>query len=147
MDPRDVDKTTFITEKGVLCYNVMPFGFKNVSATYQRMMDLFFRDHLVKNIEVCVDDIIVKTKPGCDHLADLEEIFAVLRHFQMRLNPSKCAFGVSGGKFPRFLISQRGIVINPDQCRAILEMSAPRTPKEVQHLNGRIAAIHRFLAR
>ena len=65
----------------------------------------------------------------------------------MHLNPSKCAFGVSGGKFLGFLISQRGIEVNPDQCKAIMEMSPPKNPKEVQRLTGRIAAIHRFLSR
>lgn len=79
MDPRDVEKTAFIMEKWVYWNNVMSFGVKNAGATYQGMMDLFFKDHLSKNIEVFVNAVVVKRKPGCDHLTDLEEIFAILR--------------------------------------------------------------------
>lgn len=81
MDPRDIEKMAFITEKGVYYYNVMSFGLNNVDATCQRMMDLVFKDHLGKNIEVYVNYMVIKTKPGCSHLSNLEEIFAILRHF------------------------------------------------------------------
>jgi len=147
MNPKDVDKTVFITEQGIYCYNVMPFGLKNAGATYQRMMDRFFKDNVGKNIEVYVDDMVVKTKDCGDHLNDLQEIFQILRYYKLRLNPAKCAFGVAEGKFLGFMISQRGIEANLDQCQAILDMTSPRTLKEVQRLNGRIAALHRFLAR
>jgi len=114
MNPKDVDKTAFITEQGIYCYNVMPFSLKNAGATYQRMMDRFFKDNVGKNIYVYVDDMVVKTKAGGDHLDDLQEIFQILRHYRLRLNPAKCAFAVGGGKFLGFMISQRGIEANPD---------------------------------
>ena len=91
--------------------------------------------------------MVVKTKEGGKHTEDLEEIFNQLRKYQMKLNPSKCAFGVNGGKFLGFMLTNRGIEANPDQCRAILEMNSPRSVKEVQRLNGRLAALHRFLSR
>jgi len=147
MNPEDAEKTAFITEMGTYCYTVMPFGLKNAGATYQRMMDLFFRDHIGKNLEVYVDDMVVKTKEGGNHTEDLKEIFNQLRKYQMKLNPSKCAFGVNGGKFLGFMLTNRGIEANPDQCKAILEMHSPRSVKEVQRLNGRLAALHRFLSR
>lgn len=78
------------------------------------MMGLFFKDHLGKNIEVHVDDLVVMIKPSGNHLINLEEIFQIFRHFQMRLNPTKCTFGVSDRKFLGFLISEWGIEVNPD---------------------------------
>ena len=147
MNPEDAEKTSFITELGTYCYTVMPFGLKNASATYQRMMDLFFIDYIGKNLEVYVDDMVVKTKEGGKHTEDLKEIFNQLRKYQMKLNPSKCAFGVNGGKFLGFMLTHRGIEANPDQCKATLEMKARKTVKEVQRLNGRLAALHRFLSR
>ena len=147
MDPMDADKTSFITEMGTYCYTVMPFGLKNAGATYQRMMDIFFKDNIGRNLEVYVDDMVVKTKGDASHLQDLAEIFTQLRHYGMKLNLSKCVFGVNGGKFLGFILTHRGIEANPEQCKAILEMKSPRTVKEVQRLNGRIAALHRFMAR
>uniref|UniRef100_A0A2N9ED79 Uncharacterized protein n=1 Tax=Fagus sylvatica TaxID=28930 RepID=A0A2N9ED79_FAGSY len=81
------------------------------------------------------------------HLDDLRETFETLRKYQMKLNPSKCAFGVYSGKFLGFMVSQRGIEANPDKIKAILEMQPPKTTKEVQRLTGRVAALNRFMSR
>nr|XP_025617189.1 uncharacterized protein LOC112709521 [Arachis hypogaea] len=145
MHPSDQNKTTFITEYGNYCYKVMPFGLKNAGAMYQRLMDKVFAKQIGKNIQVYVDDMVAKTKIGNNHLEDLTEIFGQLRKYNMRLNPEKCAFGVQSGKFLGFMLTSRGIEANPEKCRAILDMTSPRTIKEVQRLTGRLAALSRFL--
>ena len=98
-------------------------------------------------MEVYVDDMLVKSKEEEDHLDDLKETFNTLRQYSMKLNPSKCAFGVSSGKFLSFIVSQRGIEANPEKVRAILEMSSPKTIKEVQSLMGRVAGLNRFVSK
>ncbi|XP_042482483.1 uncharacterized protein LOC122062877 [Macadamia integrifolia] len=98
-------------------------------------------------MEVYVDDMLVKSNKGTDHVLDLKEAFGVLRKNQMRLNPTKCAFGVTSGKFLGFLVSQRGIEANPSKIEAIHEMRAPRNIREVQKLTGCLAALSRFLSR
>ncbi|XP_072064426.1 uncharacterized protein [Arachis hypogaea] len=98
-----------------------------------------------RNVEVYVDDMVVKTKVGHPHIEDLEEIFTQVRKYNMRLNPEKCAFGVQGGKFLGFILTSRGIEANPEKCQAILDMHSPKTIKEVQRLTGRLAALSRFL--
>ena len=114
----------------------MPFGLKNVGATYQRLVKKMFSQQIGKNMEVYVDDMLVKSKEELAHLDDLKETFATLKTHQMRLNPSKCVFGVVSGKFLGFMVSQRGIEVNPKKVRAIIDMTSPRTVKEVQKLEG-----------
>ena len=80
-------------------------------------------------------------------MEDLRETFNTLRSYNMKLNPGKCTFGVTTGKFLGFMMSQRGIKANPDKIRAIMEMAPPRNVKEVQNLNGKIAALNRFMLR
>jgi ribonuclease HI len=89
----------------------------------------------------------VKTKDETNHLEDLEETFETLRQYRMKLNPSKCVFGGLSGKFLGFMVSQRGIEANPDKIKAVLEMTPPRTTKEVQSLTGRVAALNHFISR
>ena len=96
-------------------------------------------------MEVNVDDMLVKSKEESTHLDDLEETFTTLRQYQMKLNPSKCAFGIASGKFLGFMVSQRGIEANLENVRAILDMTLPRMVKEVQKLTGRIAALHSWM--
>ena len=91
--------------------------------------------------------MIVKSRAATTHLSDLAETFNTLRRYNMRLNPAKCAFGVNSGKFLGFIIHERGIDVNPEKIQAIIDMQAPRTIKEVQRLNGRLAAMLRFLSR
>ena len=98
-------------------------------------------------MEVYVDDMLVKSRKAELHLDDLKETFDTLRKYQMRLNPAKCVFGVSSGKFLGFMVSQRGIKANPEKVKAILDMTSPRSVKEVQRLTGRIAALNKFISR
>ena len=83
----------------------MPFGLKNVGATYQRLVNKMFNNQIGRNMEVYVDDMLIKSKEELTHLNDLRETFATLRQYQMKLNPSKCAFGVASRKFLGFMVS------------------------------------------
>ena len=120
MAEEDQEKTTFITSQGLYCYKVMHFGLKNAGATYQRLVNQMFSKQIERNVEVYVDDMLVKSKEEENHLDDLRETFNMLRQYNMKLNPSKCAFGVFSGKFLGFMVSQRGIEANPEKVRAIL---------------------------
>ena len=120
MAKEDKEKTAFVTNQGLYCYKVMPFGLKNTGATYQRLVNQMFKKQIGKNVEVYADDMLVKSKEEEDHLDDLKETFNTLRQYSMKLNPSKCAFGVSSGKFLGFIVSQKGIEANPEKVRAIL---------------------------
>uniref|UniRef100_A0A2N9FBJ4 Uncharacterized protein n=1 Tax=Fagus sylvatica TaxID=28930 RepID=A0A2N9FBJ4_FAGSY len=147
MNPADEEKTAFITPRGIFCYKVMPFGLKNAGATYQRMITKMFSSQLGKTVEVYIDDMVVKSVRAEDHLEDLRAVFNTLRRHRLKLNASKCAFGVGSGKFLGFMVTQRGIEANPDQISAILELRPPRTVREVQRLTGMAAALNRFISR
>jgi ribonuclease HI len=147
MHPQDREKTAFITDRGLYCYKVMPFGLKNAGATYQRLVNKMFQAQIGRNMEVYVDDMLVKSKESRDHIRDLHEAFATLKQYGMKLNPSKCAFGVSSGKFLGYMVSSRGIEANPEKIRAVLEMQSPKTTKQLQQLTGRLAALNRFISR
>ena len=147
MDKVDQEKTFFITSQGLFCYKVMPFGLKNAGATYQRLVNHMFRPQIGQNVEVYVDDMLVKSLDEGSYLDDLQETFETLRHYKMKLNPSKCTFGVSSGKFLGFMVSQRGIETNPDKIQAILNMEPPKNIKEVQSLTGRDTALNMFVSK
>ena len=147
MHEADQEKTSFVTSQGLFCYKVMPFGLKNAGTTYQRLMNKMFAQQIGRNVQVYVDDMLVKSRREEDHLGDLKETFDTLRSYNMKLNPGKCAFGVTAGKFLGFMVSQRGIEANPNKIRAIMDMAPPRNVKEVQSLNGKIAALNRFVSR
>ena len=147
MNEEDQEKTFFITGQGLFCYKVMPFGLKNARATYQRLMNKMFAHQIGRNVQVYIDDMLVKSLRENDHLNDLQETFDTLRSYNMKLNPSKCVFGVTTGKFLGFMVSQRGIEVNLEKVRAILELEPPRTVKAVQSLNGKVAAPNRFVSK
>lgn len=140
MHVADQEHTSFRTDKEVYCYKVMPFGLKNAGATYQRLVNRMFKGQIGRNMEVYVDDMLVKSKTAKGHARDLEEGFATLRRYDMKLNPLKCTFGVASGKFLGFIVSARGIEANPAKIQALIDMPSPRRHKDVQSLTGRVAA-------
>ena len=121
MDETDQEKMSFITNQGLFCYKVMPFSLKNVGATYQRLVNHMFHPQIRQNVEVYVDDMLVNSLDEGKHLHDLQ-FLDTLRQYNMKLNPSKCAFKVSSRKFIGFMVSHRGIEENPDKIQAILDM-------------------------
>ena len=147
MYPPDAEKTSFITPHGLFCYNVMPFGLKNVGVTYQRLVTKMFRPLLRKTMEVYMDDMLIKSKELQDHANHLQQVFDLLKTYGMKLNPVKCAFEVSAGRFLGFMMTQRGIEANPSQLKSILESPTPSSRKEVQQLMGQLAALGRFISR
>ncbi|TYK06279.1 uncharacterized protein E5676_scaffold157G00630 [Cucumis melo var. makuwa] len=142
----DEEKTAFRTPKGIYCYKVMPFGLKNVGATYQRAMQRIFDDMLYKHIECYVDNLVVKSKKKCDHLKDLKLVLDRLRKYQLRMNPLKCAFGVTSGKFLGFIVRHRGIEVDHSKIDAIQKMPSPKNLHELRRLQGRLAYIRRFIS-
>ena len=147
MDPNDQEKTSFITEQGTYCYQVMPFGLKNAGATYQRLVNKMFQKQIGTSMEVYIDDMLVKSLKAELHIGHLAESFQILKEYQMKLNPAKCAFGVSAGKFLGFIVNSRGIEANPEKVRTVLDMQPPSNIKEIQRFTGRIAALSRFVSR
>ena len=131
MAEEDQEKTSFITSQGLYYYKVMPFGLKNARATYQRLVNRMFSKQIGRNMEVYVDNMLVKSREELTHLNDLKEMFTTLKQYQMKLNPAKCVFGVVSGKFLGFMVSQRGIEANSEKVQAIINMSSPKTVKEV----------------
>ena len=120
--PLDLDnqeKTVFVTPVENYHYKVMLFGLKNAGSTYQRMMTRMFESQLGKNIEIYIDDIVVKSKVVLEHLGDLETIFEILQKYKLRLNVSQCSFGVGSGKFLGYMVTHRGIEVNLNQIKAI----------------------------
>ena len=128
-------------------YKVMSFGLKNVGSTYQRMITRMFESQLGKSIKIYVDDMVVKSKVVSEHLEDLDSTFNVLSKHKLRLNTSKCSFGVGSGKFLGYIVTHRGIEVNPNQIKAINNLKPPRNAKEVQKLTGMIAALNRFISK
>ena len=119
----------------------MPFGLKNAGATYQRLVNRMFQKQIGTTMEVYIDDILEKSTTAELHIAHLSEEFQILRKYNMKLNPAKCAFGVSAEKFLGLIVNHRGIEANPDKIKALLDMPPPSGIKEVQRLTGRIAAL------
>ena len=128
----DTEKTGFVMPHRLYCYNVMSFGLKNVGASYQRMVTRIFQPLIGKSMEVYIDDMLVKSKEHPDHTRHLQETFKLLRRHNMKLNPLKCAFGVSLGKFLGFMVTQRGIENNTIQLKAIMDSQTPTFRKGVQ---------------
>ena len=145
MDTTDAPKTAFKTPFGNYFYKVMPFGLENASSTYQRTMTLIFGDMLHKQVEDYVDDLVVKAKNPFEHLLHLRQIFERCREHNLRMNPSKCAFGVSSGKFLGFLIHHRGIDLDPTKAEAIIALSPLTTLKELRSFVGKVSYLRRFI--
>ncbi|GKV40349.1 hypothetical protein SLEP1_g48006 [Rubroshorea leprosula] len=111
MAPENEEKTSFYASDEIYYYIMMPFGLKNAGATYQKMVTIVFRSQIGRNLEVYVDDIVVKSLKAENHLANLDETFNNLKKNRMRLNPTKCIFDVESRKFLGFMVSRRGIEI------------------------------------
>ena len=140
------EKTAFITPHGLYCYRVMPFGLKNVGATYQRLMTKIFKPLIGHTIEVYIDDIMVKSRTRGEHTWHLEETFRLIKAYNMKQNPAKCAFGDSTNKFLGFMVTQRGIEVNPNQIKVVMETFPPSSKKKLQCLTGHLAALGHFIA-
>ncbi|GJR40702.1 reverse transcriptase domain-containing protein [Tanacetum coccineum] len=147
MAEEDEEKTVFITNQGIFCYTKMPFGLRNSRATYQRLVDRAFHGQIGRNLEVYVDDLVIKSHTEDEVVRDIEETFRTLRKINMKLNPKKCTFGVEEGMFLGYQVSTKGIKICPDKVNAVLSLQSPKCLKDVQKLNGKLASLNIFLAK
>jgi hypothetical protein len=147
MVDEDISKTAFICPGfvGLFEWVVMTFGLKNAGATYQRVMNLIFHDLLGIIVEVYIDDIVVKSAGEDSHLADLRLAFEKMCRYKLKMNPLKCAFGVSAGKFLGFIVHDKGIEIDPKKIEAIHSVKAPTCIKDLQKFLGKVNYLRRFI--
>ncbi|GKF26537.1 reverse transcriptase domain-containing protein [Tanacetum coccineum] len=121
----------------------MSFGLKNAGAMYQRLVDKAFEKQVGWNLEVYIDDLVIKSHTEAELLRDIEETFRTLRKINMKLNPKKCTFGAVEGMFLGYMIGSKGIKPCPEKIEDVLQLPSPRTVKEVQSLNGKLAGLNR----
>jgi uncharacterized protein YehS (DUF1456 family) len=123
----------------------MIFKLKNVGATYQRAMVALFHDMVQKDFKVYVDDMIAKSREGENHVQILKKLFERLRKYNLRLNPTRCSFGVKSEKLLE-LVSDKGIKVDPNKVKAIQSMPPPKTKKDIIRFLGRLNYIARFIS-
>lgn len=131
-----------MTNKETFYYKVIPFGLKNVGATFQRMVTKVFKGLTGRNMEAYIDDLVVKSFSFEQHLKDPKNVFAMLKKYKIKLNPIKYVFGIKARKFLGFMISKNGIKLNSERLKALTYMNPPRTLKEVQILMGWIVTLN-----
>ena len=148
MAEEDIPKTAFRCPGALGLYEwvVMTFGLKNAGATYQRAMNFMFHDLIGRLVEIYIDDVMVKSKAIHDHVKDLREVLERARRYGLKMNPHKCAFGVSAGQFLGFIVHERGIEIGPRSIESIKKIQPPTSKKELQSLVGKINFIRRFIS-
>ncbi|GKV24654.1 hypothetical protein SLEP1_g34238 [Rubroshorea leprosula] len=144
-DPHPLPNVEKLVERGT-GHERMSF-LDTISGYHQKLVQIIFKLQICKNIEVYVDDMTVTSVRAEDHIDNLSETFQNLRQAQMKLNPLKCTFAVESGKFLRYVVSKKGIEVNPEKVQAVQQMEPPKTVKDVQRLTVRVAALHRFIAR
>ncbi|GKD20720.1 reverse transcriptase domain-containing protein [Tanacetum coccineum] len=139
MAKEDEEKTAFITSQGIFCYMKMPFD--------QRLVDKVFHKQIGRNLEVCVDDLVIKSRTKDEIVRDIEETFKTLRETNMKLNPKKCTFGVEEGMFLGYKVNSEGLKVCLEKVDAVLSLPSPKCLKDVQKLNGKLTSLNRFLAK
>ncbi|CAL9013695.1 unnamed protein product, partial [Prunus brigantina] len=121
-------------------------AFINAGATYQRAMNSVFHDMIGHSLEVYIDDVVIKSPEEGNHISNLKRAFQRMRQHKLKMNPKKCVFGVQAGNFLGFLVHQRGIEIDKNKAKSIIEALPPRNKKELQSLLGKINFLRRFIS-
>ncbi|GJT08456.1 reverse transcriptase domain-containing protein [Tanacetum coccineum] len=147
MAKEDEEKTAFITSQGILCYTKMPFGLRNAGATYQRLVDKAFHKQIGRNLEVYMDNLVIKSRTEDEIVRDIEETFKTLREINMKLNPNKCTFGVEEGMFLGYKVNSKGLKVCLDKVDTVLSLPSLKCLKDVHKLNGKLTSLNRFLAK
>lgn len=147
MEPSSQQDTSFITPTCIYYYITIPFGLKNTRATYQILVKKMFKHQLGKTMEVYIDDMVVKFMKAKNHIHYLEEAFNILDQLNMKLNPSKCHFGVKVGKLLGYRVTKRGIEASPKQSRAIINLQSVSFKKDVERFIGRVVALDMFISK
>ena len=143
----DQEHTSFNIVCNLYCYKVMPFGLKNAGTTYQRLVNMMFKEQINKTMEVYMDDMLIKSKTASNHVTHLTDTFNILITYRIKLNPLKCVFGVASKKFLGFMVNQRGIEAIPEKIQAVIDMRSLSRTKELQSLTGRVASLNRFISK
>jgi hypothetical protein len=148
MAEEDIHKTIFRCPSALGLYEsvVMKFGLKNTGATYQRAINFIFHKLISKIVEIYVDDVGVKSKGYKEHLQDLRATLECTRKYGLKMNPNKCAFGVSAGQFLGFMVHERGIKVGQKSMEAIDKAVPPMNKTELQSLISKINFIRRFIS-
>ena len=147
MEPINALKTSFWIPFGNYYYKMIHFGLKNASATYQRTMTLIFSNMFHKQVEDYVDDLVVKAKNLVEHLLHFRQVFERCKEYNLRMNPSKCTFGVSSRKFFGLLVHQRGINLDPIKAKAIATLTPLATLKELKSFVRKVSYFRGFIPR
>jgi hypothetical protein len=144
----DVSKTAFrcLGHIGLFEWIVMTFGLKNAGATYQRAMNYIFHELIGKIVEIYIDDVVIKSLGHESHLDDVRKTLECTRKHGLKMNPNKCAFGVSAREFLGFLVYEGGIEVGKKSMKAIDEVVPPTNLKELQSLLGKINFVRRFIS-
>jgi hypothetical protein len=145
----DISKTTFRCPGHICLFEwiVMTFGLKNASATYQRAMNYIFHELIGKIVEIYIDDVVIKSLNHESHLDDVRKHLEFTRKHGLKMNPNKCAFGVSAGEFLGFLVHEGGIEVAKKSIKAIDEVVPPTNLMELQSLLGKINFVRRFISK
>jgi hypothetical protein len=148
MVEEDMYKTSFRCPGfvGLFEWVVMTFRLNNAGATYQRVMNLIFHELLGIIVEVYIYDMVVKLASLDSHLADLRLAFEKMRQYGLKMNPLKCVFGVSAGKFLGFIIHEHGIEIDRRWVESMKKRKAPTCKKELQSFLGKVNYLRRFIS-
>ena len=142
--PEDQQNTAFIFPRGTFAYQKMPFGLKNVGATFQWAMTFAYHD--LKNIiEVYLDGLFAHSCMRVYHPYHLNLILEICHRYQIRLNPHKCIFSVKVGHLLGFIVSKEGIRVDPLKVEAILQLSPPHNIRHLQCLQGMTNFLRRFV--
>ncbi|GKA02230.1 reverse transcriptase domain-containing protein [Tanacetum coccineum] len=134
MEKEDEEKTAFITSQRIFCYSKMSFGLKNTWSTYQRLVDKAFQRQIGRNLEVYVDDLVIKSHTEEEIIRDITETFKTLRQINMKLNPKKCTFGIQEGMFLRYKVSTNGLRACLDKADTVLSLPSLRCIKDMKKL-------------
>ncbi|XP_070011280.1 uncharacterized protein [Nicotiana sylvestris] len=146
MDEEDAEKTAFTTPWGTYYYRVMPFGLKNTETTYMRPKTAIFHDMMHQEIEVYVDDVIIKSRTQGDHVRDLRKFFEQLHKYDLKLNPAKCAFGVLSGKLLGIHSQSEGHRVTPNKDKVYSRFASSKNQERGYEPVGRLNYISRFIA-
>jgi hypothetical protein len=144
----DVAKTAFRCPGhiGLFEWIVMTLGLKNAGATYQRAMNYMLHELIGKIVEIYINDVLIKSLDHESHLADVRKTLECTRKHGLKMNPNKCAFGVSAGEFLGFLVHEGGIEVGNKSMKVIDEVVPPTNLKELQSLHGKINFVRRFIS-
>jgi hypothetical protein len=148
MAEKDISKTAVhcLRSVGLFEWVVMTFGLKNARATYQRAMNLIFHDLLGVLMEVYIDDLVIKSADFDEHLADLRVVFERMEKYNLKMNPLKCAFGVTPGMFLGFVVHEKGLEVVPKKVESINKIKEPECKHDLQKLLGKVNYLLRFIA-